>query len=313
MDRSPAEIFGVANIGEAFAPADFADAEDSMPPSLAFDIGGHGTSTPYTAAVNAMLNKHMQEIRGKTETALNLRTEWRRRLRTFVAQKNTDLLDFLQLAPSSHATISQGETLLRRFGNPQVHPNHPSVRDYVMDISGEDVLAEINAAFEHTRGEGGLKDYARQTELLYEEYRAAGDAVLKAQADLALKLQRLDKIQGQVTSVLGLETNDGYEPLLQATEGYVKKTFEDMKIDADYKALIAAYRRFIVLRDIVLASRSIVSQESEPVCTVCLNETVCYALAPCGHTYCQVCCRRQGGHCFICRGSIKDRVKLYFG
>jgi hypothetical protein len=296
-----------------YASADFADAEDARPPSLGFDIAGNGLSAPYSGPVNAMLQKHVEEIRRKTTAALDLRSEWRRRLRTFVSQKNTDLLDFLKLTPASHSTLSRGDALLQRFGNPQVHPNHPSVRDFVMDVSGEDVLAEIGTAFEHVRGEGGLKDYARQTEMLFEEYRMAGDAILKAQADLTAKLQRFDRIQTRITAALDLDTNDQYAPLLEATEGYVRKVFEETTIEADYKALIAAYRRFAALRDIVASARSVLAQESEPLCSVCLAETVCFALTPCGHTFCQACCRRQGNSCFMCRSAIKEKVKLYFG
>ncbi len=100
---------------------------------------------------------------------------------------------------------------------------------------------------------------------------------------------------------------------MEATEEYLKKIYEESTIKEDYTALIAAYRRFASLRDIIQMSRAVVGKENEPLCTICLQDHVNYALAPCGHTYCQSCVRRQGNTCSVCRGSIKDRVKIYFG
>jgi hypothetical protein len=314
IDDTTGLLVGSLRFGEAYSPADFADADDMRPVAAACDIGGHGSSTPYSGAVNALMSKHMTEVKGAAAATLNLRTMWRRRLLDFVAKKNTELLDFIQLSPSSHTTISKAEALLRRFGNPQVHPNHASVRDLVIDVSGggAEIMAEIGAAFENTRGEGGLKDYANQTELLFQEYRMAGEEIMRAQAALNTKLNKLDKVQGRLSTLMELEPNDCYEPLMQATEAYLKKIFEENQIREDYDALVAAYRRFVYLREIVVMSRTLGAHEAQPACSVCIQEPVTFAVTPCGHTYCQNCCRKQGSSCFICRTHIKDTVKLYF-
>jgi hypothetical protein len=182
-----------------------------------------------------------------------------------------------------------------------------------MDVSGEDVIAEINAALETYRGEGGIRDYANATRLIYEEYQTAGDAVLKAQSALKAKVDRLDRIQGKISHLFEIETNEKWPPLMEATEAYLQKIFSESQLEEDYKALIAAYRRFAALRDVMQMSRALVSHENEPICTICLQDQVNYAIVPCGHTYCQTCIRRQGNACPVCRGPIKDRIKLYFG
>lgn len=296
-----------------FASADFGDAEDMRPLGAYFDIGGHGSSTPYTAALTGVLAKHTEEIKGKTMAALNLPSGWKKRLRDFIAMKNGDLLDFLKVSVNSHPTLGPAETLLRRFGNPSVSPSHPSVRDLVLDVSGTDHVAEMNKVLETFRGESPLKDYASQTRIIFDEYRTAGDEILSAQAALKMKLDRLDRIQGRITGLLEIEGNEKYGNLMEATEEYLKKVYEDSAIEADYKALVQAYRKFAVLRDIVTMSRALVAQENEPICSICLHEPVQYALSPCGHTFCQTCLRRQAPTCFMCRTAIKDRVKLYFG
>lgn len=295
------------------APADFLDAEDAMPTAAYFDVTGNGSTTPYTSATNAILRKQLEEIKGKVSANMILSTHWKRHLRDFMGKKNNELLDFLKVTVEHHPTLGPGEVLLRRFGNPQVSPSHPSVRDMILDVSGEDCIPEINAALQSLSGGTPLKDYAMQTGAIYEMYKEAGDKVLQTQAALKHKLETLDRIQGKLQGLFDIDKNSSYEPLMRASEEYLKKIFDDNTIAEDYKALIEAYRRFISLRDVVTMSRSLLAQESEPICSICLEETVTYAVTPCGHTFCQACSRRQHNTCFFCRTPIKEKVKLFFG
>lgn len=293
-----------------FAPADFEDADQPM--GVVFDIGGHGQDAPYSLAINSMLHKQIEEMKGKA-AAVNITSTWKRRLRDFMAKKNNELLDFLKVTVPHHPVFGPGEILLRRFGNPQVTPNHVSVRDMIFempDLSGED---SINASLIATSGETPLKDYVTHTLVIYDMYKEAGDNALKLQQGLKMKLDRLDRIQGKILGLFEIETNEKYEPLMKANEEYLEKIFKDSQIEEDYTALMAAYRRFITLRDVISTSRAVLAQESEPLCSICLEESVAYALNPCGHTFCQTCIRRQNGNCFICRANVRDKLRLYFG
>lgn len=314
MTDSP-ELGGLAAGGFiGFSPADFQDADDLRPIAAVFDIGGHGQVAPYSVALKNMLDKHMEEIRSNEDAVLNLPSKWKKRLRDFLSQKNNDLLDFLKLSVPSHPVLGPGEVLLRRFGNPQVTPTHASVREFCLDASGEDVAGEISAALESMRtGQGPLQDHAAQTRYIYEQYRDAGEAVLRAQVALKCNLDKLDRVQGRLSQLFEIDPSAAWPPLMEATEAYLANLYKESAIEEQYKLLIAAYRRFAVLRGIVETSRSIISQESEPVCTICLQESITHALVPCGHTFCQTCMRRQGTSCYMCRSNIKDRVKLYFG
>ena len=299
--------------GGTFAPADFGDDDANAPIAATFDIGGNGQAAPYTLAVNSMLSKQMEEIRGKAAAAMSTTRNWKFRLRDFMAQKNNDLLDFLKLTVPHHPVLGPGEVLLRKFGNPNVTPTHPSVRDMVMDASGGSYLDEINEALKSMSGQDPLHDYAAHTHIIYDLYKEAGDATLRAQHILKGKLEKLDRIQGKISGLFEVDTNDKFEPLMEASEAYLKKIFDDIQIEHDYKGVIEAYRKFVTLRDIVTQSRALLASESEPLCSICLNESVMYALSPCGHTFCQTCVRRQAGQCFVCRTNIKDKLKLFFG
>ena len=312
MSHYSPEIGGMS--GQGFAPADFADAEEVRPLGAMFDVGGHGSSTPYSTAVNAIVHKASDEARGRAAALLNLPAGWKKRLRDFITIKNNELLDFLKLSVPSHSVLGPGEVLLRRFGNPQVTPNHPSVRDMVMDVSGaaEATLADLNGLLDSFKDEGNLTNYANQTRVIYEEYRNAGDTVLQRQMQLKAKLDKFDRIQSRITGILEIDPSEKYEPLLEASEAYLTKLFNDNKIEEDYKKLIEAYRRFASLRDIVGMSRALLAYESEPLCSICLNEPVGFALTPCGHTLCNTCVKRQNGQCFMCRNNIKEKVKIFF-
>jgi hypothetical protein len=309
-------LVGPNDLG-SFASADFADADDVRPLGAIFDIGGHGSPTPYTAAVGAMVRKHMDEIKGKVQAAAPPPTNWKKKLREFLSAKNTELLDYLNLKVKTHSTLGPGEALLRRFGNPSVNPGHPTVKEFILDASGSvtQILERLNLRLEELRSEPStpLKDMMAWMQVLYDEYRNAGDRILQQQTLLKAKLDRLDRMQGRITSLFEIEPNEAYDPLMEASEAYLKRLFESSQIEPEYKALMEAYREFAVLRDAVTMSRAIVGSETEPVCSICLHESVTHALTPCGHTFCQTCVLRQNGTCFYCRTAIREKVRLYFG
>ena len=274
---------------------------------------GNGSSTPYTTTMNGVILKHLDEIKQRTAASVSLPVGWKKRLRDFLSKKNTELLDFLTVSTASHSTLSKGDLLMKKFGASYVQPNHASVREYVLDVSGENVVAELTKRLEELRTEDGLKDYLASVRFLFDQYREAGEQALAKEAELKAKLEVLDKVQGRLSAVLDLDPNERYAPLMEATEGYLESLYSKHAIEDTYKELIAAYRRFVALRDVILMTRTIQSNENEPLCTICLTEPVSFTLTPCGHTFCGTCVRRQVGTCFVCRGPFREKVKLFFG
>jgi hypothetical protein len=301
---------GMDTAAGPYAPADFVDANEISP--AVFDIGGNGSATPYSNAVNAIVTKNHDEIKNKAISTTNLANTWKRRFRDFMSKKNNELLAFLTHTVPHHPVLGPAELLLRKFGNPQVSPTHVSVRDIIIDVSQCSVIEDLNTALLSVCGTSPLKDYAAQTVVIYDQYKEAGDSALKAQHRLKCKLDKLDRIQGKMSVLFEIDTNDKYEPLLKANEEYLRKIFDDSQIEEDYSAVIKAYRRFLTLREMVTMTRSMALQEKEPLCSICLEDSVSYTLIPCGHTFCQTCVRRQTNHCFICRTHVKEKIKLYF-
>jgi hypothetical protein len=294
----------------AYSPADFQDAEETRPACITFDIGGHGSTTPFTLAVNNMITKGVDEQKAR---GLMLHQGWKKKMKDFMSQKNNELLEFLQMPLKEHPVLGRGEVLLKRFGNPQVSPNHPSVKDIVIDMSGADVLAEINAALEGLPSDSPMKDLMTQSRYVYERYREAGEEVVKCQNLLRSKLDKLDSIQTKLIGLFDIETNDEYQGLMESVEKYLGSIYKENQIETDFKALLSAYRRFALLREAIDQLRYPYKAETDPMCSICIQEPVSFVISPCGHTFCSSCIKRQNSHCFMCRGNIKDRIKFYFG
>ena len=301
-----------SNAGGLYSPADFQDAEDIRPLAAVFDIGSNGSSTPYTTATNGLIMKHVDEIKQKVTNSLALPSTWKKRLRDFLSKKNTELLDYLKLSIKSHPTLGRGEAILQKFGNVNIHANHPSIRDLVLDLSGVDRVAQIETILVSMKSDNGTKNFTECVQFIYDEYRKSGDEALKQESLLKKKLETLDRIQGKVCSLLEIDSRPSYQPLMEASEAYLKNVFDDNQIAETYQALIEGYRRFITMRDIVLMMRAVESNENEPLCTICLDEIVSSCFSPCGHTFCTNCIRKQSGTCFICRTPIKEKIRLFF-
>jgi hypothetical protein len=296
--------------GYMFAPANFPDADEERP-SENLDVLGNGDPTPYTTGINSMLNSHISEIKEKISSGMTVPGGWKKHLREFMKQKNTDLLSFLNITLNSHPFLGTGQQLLRKFG--AIPIRGANLREIVLDASGTDVIADISGMLLSMQRGDGIQDFLETVKLLYTEYRQAGDRALISESSLRGKLEILDKVQSRLSSILELEPSETYDTLIAAIEDFITAVFEKNKIADSYQSFIEAYRRFIALRDIVSMTRASQEIENEPMCMICLDEGVSYALSPCGHTYCSSCIRKQLAACFICRGVIRDRVKLYFG
>ena len=46
-------------------------------------------------------------------------------------------------------------------------------------------------------------------------------------------------------------------------------------------------------------------------CSICFNNTISHCCVPCGHTYCNKCINKTN-NCYICRGNIRNKIKLFF-
>lgn len=294
-----------------FSPADFADADDTRPMQIQFDPTGLGLSDPYSTLVGNVLQRQTIEIKEKTTNPSPTPTNWRRKLREFMSIKNDDLIQVLKKPLSSQSPLSRADIFVQKFGRPDFTANHPSLQMVSLDASGS-MMSQVEKELLEI-GPSNPKQIQEQVRWIYDMYRQAGDECLKKESELKLRLDILDKTYQKVIGFCDLPVNQDSEKLAEAVEGYIQKIFENHKIEEVYASTIEAYRRFAALRELIQIFRFTELQDKEPLCAICMNESVAFVLNPCGHTFCGTCLKRQVSTCYICRSSIRDRLKVYFG
>jgi hypothetical protein len=58
---------------------------------------------------------------------------------------------------------------------------------------------------------------------------------------------------------------------------------------------------------------SIQKISNELLCSVCLTNKINVCITPCGHTFCDKCTAHMKSSCYMCKGAVSNKVKLYLG
>lgn len=295
-----------------FSPADFGDAEDLRPMAIQLDPTGTGAPLPYSLLVENVMLRQTTEIKEKTLTPSPLPPHWRRKLKEFLHTKNEELLSFVKKPLQPSHPLYRTEHFLKKFGRPDFQATHPSLQTTFLDASGSTCIAQIESQLK-TIGPSNGKQIVDQVRWLLEEYKSAGEDCLTQENALKLKLDVFDKTYQRVVALYELPANEHFDKVGDALEQYIQQLFQEHALEDQYKKTIEAYRRFISLREMIQTFRFIDLAEKEPLCSICLTESVQFALTPCGHTFCGTCVKKQAHACYMCRSVIRDRVKIYFG
>lgn len=295
-----------------YASANFQDAQDTMPAGAHLEaLGGQGA---VPGIVHQSLNRHIREsLPPRSPAMLPMGTNWRKRLRETMIRQNETVLGFLHRPLADHETIGPVEQALRRYAlrqdidNTAVRP----LQTLFTDLSGAAQISEEITSLLATKGASSLPEIRAQVMALIESYKETGEKLLDCENQLKLRLDKMDKVQRRVSSIIELQTNEAMPDLVAATEKYLEVSFRDMTIEPIYKELLFLYQKHIALRESIQLFK-VANQASESMCIICLTDPVESAISPCGHTFCTTCIRRMVHECGVCRGRIKDRLKLYF-
>jgi Zinc finger, C3HC4 type (RING finger) len=302
-----------APIGE-YAPADFGDADDTRPIQILLDPTNTGTTTPYSTLMNNVLQRHTIEVKEKSVAHPVVTLNWRKKLRDFMIQKNEDLTAFLRKPLSQHPTFSQADIFMKRFGRMDFHPTHSGLQTVLLDASG-------NAAETYNRlqeellkvGPSKINEVYHQVKWIYDSYREAGEETLRLDGLLKRKLDVLDKIFQKVLGFMELPVNNDTTELSIPIQTYLEKIYKENDIEESYNLFIESYRRFVLLKEMMTIHRVTDLVDKEPLCSICMSEPVTHTISPCGHTFCGTCCKRQTVQCYMCRTSIRERIRIFFG
>jgi hypothetical protein len=312
---APDEGFYLAG---GLAAADFPDADDSRPIGAYMEaLGGSHNAIP--EIVQQTLGRHVTEaLPPRTSpqlTSFSMNTgNWRKRLREMMIRQNETVLGFLYKPSAEHSVIGPVEQALRRYALRQDVDTGAvkTLKSMLNDLSGSQ-QAQIDSEIEEAvlkKGTSNLSQIRAQVNAIVELYKETGEKLLDSENQLKLRLEKMDKIQRRVSTIIEMQTNEAMPELVAALEKYLKVSFREMGIEVYYKELIYLYQKHITLREAIQVFK-IGNQASEPTCPICLTETIGMAIVPCGHTFCQTCAKRMVNECGVCRGRLRDRLRLF--
>lgn len=299
--------------GSGFASANFEDAEDSRPSGSYIEaLGGGGE--PIQGIVQASMGRHLRESLPTTSpqlSGLSAHTNnWRKHLREMMVKQNETVLGFLARPAVEHSIVGPVEELLRRYAIRQdVDTNAIKTFKQVCDVSGS--AQEELAACVATKGPSTISEIKAQVNALLELYKETGNKLMDAENQLKMRVDKMDKIQKRVATVIDLQTNEATPELVASLEKYLTVSFRDMDIESQYKTIIQLYQKHMALRDAIQVFKA-TNVTQEPLCPICLHDSIATAISPCGHTFCSTCAKRMATECGVCRGRIRDRLKLFF-
>ena len=292
-----------------YASADFKDADETTHSTYFEAFGG---TNAVQGIVSQSLSRHISESI-PIKSPGNPST-WRRRLRDMMLRQTESVLDFLARPSSEQSSLGAVEAILRKYSIRQEidASSLKTLQQLLIDIPGStvEIEKEIQTCIEK-KGPSNLNEIRSQVNALVDMYKETGEKVLECENQLKLRIEKLDKLQRRVSVILELQTNDGTKELINSMEKYIEVSARDLNIEALYKQLIFLYQKHISLRDSIQVFKMGSCLPSEPLCTICLTDSIGYAIVPCGHTFCVNCSRKMLHECGICRTRIKERLKLY--
>jgi hypothetical protein len=298
-----------------FASADLNDDNELAP--LQFTLDTQIGPGPYASVMQNILTRHCHEIRSNAETTVYqpIHQVSRKKLKELLTKRNNELFAFLQRPGRTPYPNGIAETIFRRYGHdiPSLQRNHISIaRDLNLDISMNDTIQEIDQALQRSGGKS-TSDLISQLRWCFSQYRALGEEVLRLEGQLSQKVEILDKLHQRLPLITSLSNNTALPHLIDAFGGYLDEVFQASKIEDIYKDLINTYKKWNILKEIISLQQAVTDINTrEPMCGICIEEPVSTAIVPCGHTFCTSCARKLNINCYLCRGVIREKVRLYF-
>jgi hypothetical protein len=301
-------------LGNEYASASWDSEADNIPEFTLENISIPGK---YKSTVSNVFSKHCAEIKAVSDEAVQpLSHISKKKLKELISKHNNEIFAFMSKPDKTPHVIGIAETIFRRYGHeiPSIKGNntHSILRDLNLDISLDSVVSEFDENLKKIRTDNGLDDYMKQTRWIFNQYKNIGEEVLRLETTLFQKIELLDKLNNRLPMITSLQNNEALPELIDSFSKYAEVIFQNSKFEDNYKELVEAYKKWNICRQIISIQSMLKTDTNEPQCAICLIEPVSMAIVPCGHTFCGNCAKKQNTTCYICRGNIRERTKLYF-
>jgi hypothetical protein len=263
---------------------------------------------PMTGAIHNITARNLHDVSTSVPDDRQFLRSWRRQLHDCMTQQNARIVRFLLADPtpdvSGAEVVRRCTEVLNKYSRPTWN-FASSTRDLSLSTSTELTTESLTGELGMTPA--ALRDAQRRAIRLYV---SAAAGVTAAEARLEEKLRRLETVVGRINDLMFLEPTADMEGLVRPARTYLDSVLARISLEEDYNTLVDQYKRFAVLKDLV--SLTSFQQAAAPTCTICMTKEVTQAMAPCGHTFCDDCCRSQMTACYICRAQIRDKIRLFF-
>ena len=276
-----------------------------------------GTNVPgkYRSTVSNILSKHCTEVKLLSEDMIQTSSHLsKKKLKDLITKQNNEIFSFMAHSVKVPESLGVAETIFRRYGRdiPSIKIQSSITDDLKLDVTLDRTLSEFNDELVKHRTIDSVSDYITQTRWLSGQYKTIGEEVLRLETTLFQKIDLLDKLHQRIPMITSLTHNEALADLVDSFSKYADSVYESSHFEENYHQLVEAYKKWNVCRELLSVQSVMKKDSAEPPCSICLLESVSYTIVPCGHTYCSGCSKKQNTTCFICRGPIRERVKLYF-
>jgi hypothetical protein len=298
---------------EEYAPAMWEMGDVDSIPEISLDTTIPGK---FKSTMTNILSRHGTEVKLLSEESIQTTSQLsKKKLKDLITKQNNEIMAFLSNSDKTPQLLGAAETIFRRFGQeiPTIRMNQRSpLKDLNVDVSLEHAYQELNDGVKLLKGCGSLDDLMSQLKWLTNQYKNIGEEVLRLETLLFQKIDRLDKVNQRIPMITTLTENEALPELVSAFTKYSKSIYESSHFEENYIQLMEGYKKWNLCRQLLSVQQMMQKDTSDPSCSICLLEPVSHAIAPCGHTFCGTCSRKQNTTCFICRGQIRERIKLFF-
>lgn len=256
-------------------------------------------------AVNNCLQHHTNAVVNSGEDERNFLRLWRRRWRDTLNAENVRMFDFLRI--ESDLSGVDFFTPLR-----EIPPNSNWFRSNVQPIAD---LSGVSAALTERLGVDYTQLRTAQHNA-FNRYSYVLGRLFELEGRMNAGFDRIVHLQTTLNNLVleDLSGSSHTAPALQTMIlEYIREVYASNHFDTNYVEFINLYAEWFLLRGLVLG-HVVASREASlgPLCSVCTAEKISCVLLPCGHTFCNNCGQRQRNFCYICRTSVRDRMRIYF-
>ena len=281
----------------AFSIADFGDAE-SVEPII-----------NTKKCIENALQFHMNVGNTIVPDARDFLRPWRKRLRDILTNESEMLTNFLEKPLEDTSIVQRHSHFLKSLEIPTLSSSSQWMKDKVeIAVENETVLNELEASLGRS-----INDIRKDIHAVMDTYLETVKEMFRSMEILNLKIEKIDTMKKRLFGI-SIEDDETEEilALKQSVVGYIRSEYERNKIHGDYTEFCRHYARFTALRSILMAINVGTNNADGPICSICTTDRVCWALVPCGHTFCNGCAQKQRQVCFVCRTTLRDRQRLYF-